>query len=127
MDNTPTPAANAGEMRSFSHFLAEHEDGELNNELTETLRQIIGELSNYALDHGGKPKAILGVVFQISLDNGVLEVTGTIKKQMPQPPRGRAVYWATPNNGLTRRNPRQGELPFLRDVTGQNGTAIKSV
>lgn len=100
-------------LSTFSQFLGAVEDGELHQEMTQQLRDVIAELHQ----HGGKPKAALTLSLEFQLDGGVIEVKADTKVKLPKGGRAKSIFWATPDNNLTRRNPRQAELPGIRDVT----------
>lgn len=107
--------ADGTELRTFGTFLGDVEDGELHGELTRAIREIVAELHNVAQDQGGAQKATLALGLVFKLDRGVIEVESTVKTALPKRRRGKSIFYATPDNLLTRRNPRQAELP-LRDV-----------
>ena len=66
-------------------------------------------------DHGGTATAALGVMLNFRLDQDTVEVEANYKVKLPDQVRHRTILWATPDNKLTRSNPRQQQLPF-RDV-----------
>lgn len=109
-----TDTVNAG-GRSFTLFLQEVEDGRLHGDLSEALRDLVAQLHD-ASGQRGKSSGTLGVTFTLKLDGGVIEVAADYKVKAPKLARGRSVFWATPENNLTRRNPAQPDLP-LRDVS----------
>jgi hypothetical protein len=55
----------------------------------------------------------------------MIEVRADHKAKMPKVVRPRSMYFATPNNNLTGRNPKQRELP-LRSVGLEVG-AVRTV
>lgn len=104
--------------RSFSSFIATLEDGDFSHDLTEQLRDLVARLNDVYADNGGTPKGKLTIVLDLKLDSGVIEAKGDVKVVMPKLARRKTVLYATPNNYLTRKNPKQQELPgVLRDVT----------
>jgi hypothetical protein len=107
--------------RSFTQFLGEIEDGHLQNELTQTLQEVVGDLHNAAVNTGGKSSGTLTIKLSFKVDGGVIEVTPEVATKLPKVKRGRSIFWATPENNLTRRDPRQRDLP-LRDVTASSST-----
>lgn len=111
------------EARTFSLLIAGLEDGQLNSDLTDQISEIVARLHDTERDQGGSPSGILTVKIGFKLDGGVIEIKGAYTTAMPKEVRPKSVYWATPNNNLTRRNPKQREFPFskggrARDVTG---------
>lgn len=108
----PTPDAepDPGTLRTFSLFLQNLEDGELHHELTDGLDDIIAGLSNYVLDHGGKPKATIDLKIEIQLDGGELRVIPKLAMKKPTPPRRTTTMWATAKNKPTLANPKQQRM-----------------
>lgn len=104
-----------GQLRSFTALLGAVEDGQFHADLTDALREIVAELQDSFRDQGGKPKARLDLSFDFRLDGGVIEVNCDLKVKKPRAQRSKSVFWSTPDNLLTRRNPKQQELP-LRHV-----------
>lgn len=102
-----------GILRNFGQFLASLEDGRFNRDVSDAQRELIQALNNLP---GGKGKGTIALTLNFSLDGGVVEVTTDYKVKAPKLARGRSVFWATPENNLTQRNPAQIEMPF-RDVT----------
>ena len=69
-----------------------------------------------AASRTGKAKGSLSLEIAFELRDGVIEVVADFKAKAPKLARGRSIFWATPDNNLTKRNPRQPDLPF-RDVS----------
>jgi hypothetical protein len=90
MDAIPDPTA----MRGFGQFIAEMEDGDLHAELTARMKTLVEAMKE---------------------DGAEVEAKAEIAVRMPKPKRGRSIFWTTQDSHLTRRNPRQRDLPF-RDV-----------
>jgi hypothetical protein len=103
------------EHRSFSTLISGLEDGALHDELTDEVRRIVAELHNVRMNQGGKPKASLAIKIEFKLDSDVIEVSAETKAVLPKRVRNKTVLYATQDNNLTARNPKQGELT-LRDV-----------
>lgn len=101
---------------NFNQFLAGVHEGSFHEELTEKLTDLVGRMSNEFQDNGGKPKAKITITLDMKLDGGVFEITPDVKIKEPPRARSKAVFWATPDNRLTKVNPRQGNLP-LHDVS----------
>lgn len=100
---------------SFSTFIAAQEDGQLHADLTNAVKEIIAQLNNAVMEHGGVHTAALGLALSFKIDSGMIEVRADVKTKLPKENRQRTVYWSTADNNLTRKNPKQQELPF-RDV-----------
>lgn len=113
MDTSTTrdPAA----MRGFGQFVAEMEDGDLHADLTARMQALIEAMREDAAARGGKSAGTMTVAFAFSMDGAEVEAKAEIAVKMPKPKRGRSIFWTTDDGHLTRRNPRQRDLPF-RDV-----------
>lgn len=108
------------QVRSFGTFIAEVEDGELHADLSRQLQNLIAELHEGRAVGQSRATGKLTVTFDFALADGVVEVRADIASKTPKRPRGRSIFWVTPENNLTRRNPRQPDLPF-RDVNASVG------
>lgn len=102
---------------NFSTFVAGHEDGSLNHELSSDIQEIIATLNNFVREHGGSPKASVSISLDFKLEGGVIEVVATKKVKLPEEPRPRQIYWTTADNKLTPRNPKQPDM--FRDVNAK--------
>jgi hypothetical protein len=109
--------------RSFSTLVSDLEDGHLHADLSREVQDIVGELNNAFANVGGKPKASLTLKLDFTLeDGGIITIAADTKKVLPRTVRARTFMYATPENNLTRRNPRQPELP-LHDVNSEREPA----
>lgn len=107
---SPAVAA-AEEARSFAQFITWVEDGKLNQDLSEGLRELNAKLNDHFRDHGGKPKATLTLKIDFTLDKGVFDIENEFKITLPKVPRGRTVAWSTPGSNFTPDHPKQ--MSFL--------------
>lgn len=110
-------------IRTFGGFLGEAEDGQLQADLTKALSELVATISNEAADRGGKPKGKLTLSIALQLDHGAFDVVCDIKVAAPKCVRARSIFFATPDNNLTREHPRQQMLP-LHDVATQRKEVI---
>lgn len=102
--------------RTIGQFIQALNDGDFAGDASTELKDLVASLSNCAMENGGKAKGRLTLTFDFALDKGSLDVTADLAVKTPKLARGRSVFWATPDNFLTRRNPRQVEME-LRTVT----------
>jgi hypothetical protein len=98
--------------RSFTTFLAGLEGGRVHADLSTAIRDMVAELHDTRQNQGGKPKGKLVLSFDFRLDSDVIEITTDVKLTLPKQVRGKTVMYATPDNHLTSRNPRQQEFGF---------------
>ncbi|MBS1014459.1 hypothetical protein [Acetobacter persici] len=103
-------------MRQFSQIIVECEDGQFNADLSDALRDLIGDLHNAAVSANGRAKGNMTVKIDFKLDGGVMTLTTDYSTKAPKAARAHSVFWATPENNLSRRNPKQRELE-LRTVS----------
>lgn len=101
---------------SFSTLVATLEDGQLHADLTKLVKEIVADMNNAVLEHGGSQSAALALALSFKLEGGVIEVKAETKVKMPKENRQRTILYSTADNQLTRKNPKQTELSF-RDVT----------
>lgn len=111
-----------GEHRSFSTLLAALEGGATHDDLTRKVQEIVAELHNTRQGQGGKPKASIVLRLDFRLDSDVIECTSDVKSTLPKQVRDKTILYATPDNNLTQRNPRQQRLPF-RDANEPDAEA----
>ena len=107
------------EALSFSTFVAQHEDGQLHHDLTDSIQEIVAKLNNAVMEKGGVHSAKLNLSLEFKIDSGAIEIKATHTVALPKLKRPKTIYWCTPDNCLTRKNPKQSELPF-RDVKASN-------
>ena len=110
----------AEKIAAFSTFIQRVEGGQLHADLSRELPEVMAKLSNHVRDHGGSAAGKIKIEFAFTLKDGVIEVTGNFDVTTPKDKRGRSLFWLTPENNLTERNPKQGDLPF-RDVNRGGG------
>lgn len=91
------------------------DDGNFAREASDDLRDVVAAIEDAAAAGGrGVPTATLTMKFTLKRDGGVITVVPEIKTTKPKRQRNVSVYYATPENNLTRNNPRQAEM--FKDV-----------
>jgi hypothetical protein len=106
---SPNPA-NQTALQTFDQFVAAQENGDLNHDLSEMLRETVATLNNFVQDHGGKPKASITIKLGFLLDGGIVHCEAEIDNKLPKAPRNGSIYFSTADNKLSRRDPRQHEM-----------------
>ncbi len=104
--------------KPFALFLQETREGALHAELSERL----AEITQAALTHGRKGSLTLSITVAPNKDGVTLTVSDDLKVKLPEGDRGAAVFWADEHGNLSRRNPRQPELPLQGLSGGQTTT-----
>lgn len=97
------------ELRSFSTFLAQVEDGTFHAEVTDALRRLLTDL---AAAPGNRVKGVISLSFDIVREGDVVEVRGEYRAKPPKMPRGKSVFWVTDRHTLSKSNPKQMTMPF---------------
>ena len=121
-DQQPTNPAGAPKESSFpryatfSDLIRGLEHGQLHGDLSGHVRSIVEELSNHALDHGGKAKGTLTLTLDFTLSKGVFQIDAEPKVKLPKRSRGTTMCWATPENNLSPQDPRQLQMFGPREV-----------
>lgn len=122
---TDKPEALQESSRSFSVFLPMLEDGHLNQELTDAVRDLVAKLRDHRTNTGRTAKGKLAVTIDFSLgSDGTFDVTGDFTVKVPKPVRSRTVLWATDGNNLVPQNPAQPELPGVKKLPPQSRKAV---
>jgi hypothetical protein len=97
-------------MRAFAEVLKDVRDGDLVLELATKMQDLVAAVK--ATDKAGK----LTLTLQLkSMKQGaMLVLQDDIKLVLPEPDRQDTTFvWATEDNDLTRRDPRQPKLPEM--------------
>lgn len=106
----PTAAEAVGAIRNFSQFIVMAEDGQLNADLSDALREIGQNLRDYVNAYGGKPTAGLTVKFKFKMDDGVVDIRAEFATTLPKVNRARTIAWTTAAGDFSPQNPRQMTL-----------------
>ncbi|KAA5602631.1 hypothetical protein F1188_20375 [Roseospira marina] len=118
MSAPPTTTAH----RTFNTFLADVEDGQIHNELTDDLRDLVATLQNVGMETGGKASGEITVKLKLKLDGRSIDVVADVATKKPKMPRRRTTFFSTEDNRLTRNDPRQQALPFKTVEPSQTET-----
>lgn len=119
-ENPPGRAADGGRLppaaNSFGEFVRFLEDGQLDAELTNALKDLNTEMSHVAIESGGKAKGKLTLTLDFSLEGKVFTIASKHKVDVPEPKRPKSVMWSTLDGRFTPSNPQQGVLFGVREV-----------
>lgn len=107
-----SPAAGP-QTKPFAQFLQEQRKGVLHTELSEALQ----ELAAAVLEHD--KAGTLAVTFTVAPgpEEGTVKVSDRLSLKAPEADKKPSVFWPDDQGNLSRRDPRQPELP-LREVPG---------
>jgi hypothetical protein len=106
-DDNPQP-----QRKPFAAWLHEHRGGALHSELGEKL----AELSVACLDNEKGGTLTVTIKVKPAKVDGALIFEDEVKVKVPEPDRGGAIWFPDSNGNLSRRDPRQPELPGVRVV-----------
>ncbi len=106
----PAPAA---PPKGFNVFLAAIENGKTHDDLSKELQKLVGHLVDHQHKFGNKVvNGTITLKVALKLDQGVFSVSPEIKVSKPEEPRGRSIFWPTPENNLVESNPNQRKFDF---------------
>lgn len=98
-------------MSAFIKFLQEHRGGATEDEISEQIRDLVAAVSD---ERKGGKITITVEVKPIGKSDG-FEVGVDIKASLPKVKPGVSIFFATPDNCLTRQDPRQQTME-LREI-----------
>lgn len=114
MSDTEAPRS----TKPFGAWLQEQRGSGLHGELSDALADVARAVS----EHGKAGSLTLTVKLKPSKIDGAVEVEDDIKVKVPQADRGAALFFVDGDGNLSRRDPRQPELP-LRDAAADADAA----
>lgn len=103
----------AHEVRTFNKLLSQIGNGDFHHFLTEEMHEVVAALESHRIDNGGKKvSGKITITLDFTADGEVMKISGTHTVKLPKPKAVSTHLFVTPNNGLTRANPRQPDLPL---------------
>lgn len=97
------------DIRSFNVLIGDLENGRFAGEASDKLRELVAAIEE-ADANGQKASGTITMKVSIKKDRGLLEVSVDLVAKLPKVVRQKSVFWATPENNLSRQNPAQHEL-----------------
>lgn len=97
-------------LSTLSLLLNNLEGGAFHDEGTVALKKVIADLNDHRASHGGKPVGEITVKLKFTLDGDMMDIKPELAVKVPKVSRGRSVYFVTPDNALSRQDPRQTEM-----------------
>lgn len=103
----------------FSHFIANLEDGQFDEDVTDALKDLAEVMNSQGARFGDrvKIKGKVAITLDFSLENGVFYIRSNFKTTKPAENRRNSLMWTTPDGKFTPNPPNQGQLFGVRDVT----------
>jgi hypothetical protein len=108
-DPMPDPEATAP-RKTFTSFLHEQRGGVLHAELTDALAELVAKVAEH--EKGGT--LTLKITIKPEAD-GAVKVADEVAIKAPRPASRPSLFFTDSSGNLSRRNPRQPELP-LREI-----------
>lgn len=106
------------QVKPFAQFLQEQRSGLLHAELSDTLADVVARCK----EHNKKGSITLVLGIQPNKDGVTLTVLDDVRVKAPSGDRGAAIFYADEHGNLSRRDPRQPELPLQRVDGGASRT-----
>jgi putative aminopeptidase FrvX len=98
-------------IRLFTDVIRDLRFGETLDEISTEFNKLVT-----AVENTGKAGSLTFTVKIKPSAAGAIEVIDEIKTKLPQLAKGTSLFFATPEGNLVRNNPRQDELPGLKEV-----------
>lgn len=111
----PKAAVEEG-TRSFAVLLQQISEGNLNEELSSKMQELVGFLTQFSDRFQREAKGTLTLTLTVTArGNGTVTISDDVKTKTPTVKRTGQVFWPTKGNNLALENPRQQKLS-LREV-----------
>lgn len=107
--------------RLFTDVMRDMRFGETLDEISEEFNKLVT-----AVESTGKQGELTFKVKLKPSSSGAIEVIDDISSKIPKLPKGTSLFFATPEGNLVRNNPRQDDLPGLKEVS-TNTQPLKEV
>lgn len=112
----------SGKARPFADFLREQRRGELLNDLTDALHEAVIAVA----EHDMPAEVVLKIKIKPAGElGGAVQVMDELATKLPKPKTNPSVFFITPENNLSRTDPKQSEMT-LRDVATGDARQLKS-
>jgi hypothetical protein len=111
MPETEAAEAEAPERRPFAAWLTEQRNGGLHGEVSDAFAELVQAVN----EHEKTGKLTLTVTVTPNGDGSIF-IGDDLKITEPKPDKPKALFFTDDRGNVTRRDPRQAELP-LRDAS----------
>jgi hypothetical protein len=106
------------ELTTADQILAMPDNGDFLAQFMADHQKLILDMHQAQMDQGGRAKGSFTLRVDYTLDRQLtMNVVAEAKFAPPKKPKASAQLWTTADGMLTPQNPRQPNLPGIRDVT----------
>jgi hypothetical protein len=98
--------------KSFLAVLAEQRGGQVVNELSKELHNLIVNIEDHFEQFRGKVTGSLSLTMKFTLEGGAYKVESTFQSSRPKAPASGTIMWLDHNGDIGTANPRQLQMPF---------------
>lgn len=116
---------NIANPREFTDFLLQVNRGSLAEQLAVALRDVVAAIEDADSAGHKSPSGTITLKLNIKKDEDRMEVRPDVTVKVPKKVLQKSIFYATPDNGLTRVDPRQKEMdlkiidgPTVRNISG---------
>lgn len=102
-------------VRPFTDVIRDMRFGETLEELSEEFNKLV-----QAVENTGRPGELVISIKLKPSTAGAIELTDLIKTKLPAPKKGTSLFFATPEGNLVRNDPRQREIPGLKEISNDS-------
>lgn len=124
-ENGPRRAADGGHVPGACNTLGEFfrtlEDGQLDADCYEAMKELSAAMNDAAFASGGKAKGKVVITLDFAQEGTVTEIRSSFKVTPPADKRPKSILWTTPDHRFTRTRPGQEQLFGIRDASAPRG------
>lgn len=115
--------------RSAARFIEQAADGSLHAHLSAELFALTSRLQEEATNRDADVSGEISLKLRLKAQpNGMVHLGYEVTRKDPRPKTRTGVMWLTDGGNLSPSNPRQAELPHIREViTGGGGAPARDV
>lgn len=97
-------------LRTPGALIEALEEGALSEELSSDFREMVSTLHDVRMSDGGKPSGTITLKLKFQMDGGSIRIVAERSVSLPSAKREATMLWATPDNELSRADPKQLDM-----------------
>lgn len=113
--DSTTTATEIPSTKPFGTFLQEHRKQGLHNEASEGLQELVSAVG----EHKKQGTLTLTVTVKPGEVDGTFVITDKVAVKAPEAERPASIFYSDDRGNLSRRDPRQAEIPGVRDASDE--------